>query len=143
MLRTACLLVALASCSKSSEPTSSTPPAAPAVAKPTPTPTDPVVPGTAAKDPDTAKEWIASGAVVVDVRTPEEYGEGHLARATNIPVQVFAQRLADVDKLVAGDKSKPVVVYCAAGARAARAKQQLEAAGYTQVINGGGYDDLR
>jgi phage shock protein E len=35
-----------------------------------------------------------------------------------------------------------VVVYCAAGRRAAKAKQQLDAAGYTNVVNGGGFDDL-
>ena len=41
-------------------------------------------------------------------------------------------------QLAHGDKSKPIVVYCAAGKRAARAKETLEAAGYTNVVNGGG-----
>ncbi len=85
---------------------------------------------------------IAAGAVVVDVRTPDEFSEGHLPQATNIPIQDFAQRITEVDKLTGGDKTKPVVVHCAVGGRAAKAKQQLEAAGYTQVVNGGGFDDL-
>lgn len=95
------------------------------------------------KDPAAARKMIEGGAVIVDVRTPEEYDGGHLERATNVPIQDFAQRIAEVDKLVAGDKAKPVVVYCGSGGRASKAKAQLEAAGYTNVVNGGGYDDLQ
>jgi phage shock protein E len=100
--------------------------------------------GTAtAKDPAAARTLIADGAVVLDVRSPDEYADGHLSKATNIPVQELGGRLAEVDKLVGGDRSRAVVVYCAAGKRAAKAKTQLEAAGYTTVVNGGGFDDLR
>ena len=95
------------------------------------------------KDPETARKLIASGATVLDVRTPEEFSSGHVASATNMPVDDIAQHTADVDKLVGGDKTKPVVVYCAKGGRAQKAKQTLEAAGYTNVVNGGGYADLR
>jgi rhodanese-related sulfurtransferase len=95
------------------------------------------------KDPATARKLIAGGALVLDVRTPDEYAGGHVPNATNVPVQDVAQRIAEVDNLVGGDKAKPVVVYCAAGRRAAKAKQALEAAGYTNVVNGGGFDDLR
>ena len=120
------LLVALvlaAGCSRSESP-------------PPPAATQP-----AAKDPAKARELIAAGAIVLDVRTPDEYREGHVASATNIPVDDVDAHLADIAKL-APDKAKPIVVYCAAGKRAARAKQRLEAAGYTNVVNGGGYDDL-
>ena len=86
---------------------------------------------------------IAAGAVVVDVRTPAEFAEGHLPNATNIPIQEFAQRIADVNTLAGSDKARPIVVHCASGNRSSKAKQQLEAAGYTQVVNGGGLDDLR
>jgi phage shock protein E len=48
-----------------------------------------------------------------------------------------------VDQLVNNDRSKPVVLYCGSGPRADKAKRQLEAAGYTNVVNGGGYKDLR
>lgn len=91
-----------------------------------------------------AKTLVRSGsAVVLDVRTPGEFSGGHLDRATNIPVDELPSRLADVDKLTGGDKSKPIVVYCARGSRAARAKMALDGAGYTAVVNGGGIDDLR
>lgn len=86
---------------------------------------------------------IAAGAIVVDVRTPDEFGQGHLPQATNIPIQDFAQRITEVDALTGGDKAKSIVVYCATGKRSSKAKQQLEAAGYTGVVNGGGFDDLR
>lgn len=92
------------------------------------------------KDPAAAKKLIADGATVVDVRSPEEFDGGHLPQATNIPIDQFPQRLAEV---AGGDKAKPVVVYCGSGGRASKAKAQLEAAGYTNVVNGGGYEDLR
>ena len=95
------------------------------------------------KDTPAAKQLIAQGAVVLDVRSPAEFADGHLASATNIPVDDVQARLPEIDKLVGGDKKKPIVTYCAAGKRAQRAKQTLEAAGYTHVVNGGGYDDLR
>ncbi len=122
-------ILAVASCSKSepAQPAAQTASAAAPVAK----------------NPQKARELIAQGAVVLDVRTPDEFGTGHLPTATNMPIGTFADHLADVDKLAAGDKTKPIVVYCAAGGRAAKAKAQLDAAGYRNVVNGGGYDDLR
>ena len=93
------------------------------------------------KDSTTAKQLIAQGATVLDVRNADEYAGGHLAQATNMPVNSLD--VAAVDKLTGGDKAKPVVVYCAKGGRAQKAKEKLEAAGYTHVVNGGGYDDLR
>lgn len=97
----------------------------------------------AGKDPAAARAMIARGAVVIDVRTADEYGGGHLPNATNIAVAEIAGKLGDVEKLVGGDKSKEIVLYCAAGSRAAKAKKVLEEAGYQHVVNGGGYDDLR
>ena len=95
------------------------------------------------KDPAKAREMIAAGAIVVDVRTPDEFAAGSVPGAANIPIQDFAGRIAEVEKLAGGDKTRPIVVYCASGNRSSKAKTQLEAAGYTQVVNGGGFDDLR
>lgn len=126
-LMIACAL--LGACSKS-EPTSAT--------------TSSVAPPPSrAKDPAAARALITSGAIVIDVRSPDEYVEEHLPNAVNIPVQEMSARLDEVAKLVANDKSRPIVVYCAAGSRAAKAKAQLDAAGYSGVVNGGGLDDLR
>jgi|PlaIllAssembly_1097288.scaffolds.fasta_scaffold151364_1 phage shock protein E len=133
MLRTPsfALVLALAACSKSDPPAKSQPATAAAATMPS-----------AGKDPAAAKKLLAEGVVVVDVRTPGEFSGGHVANATNIPVQELAQRIAEVDKLVGGDKTRPVVVYCRSGNRSAKAKQALESAGYTHVVNGGGYDEL-
>ena len=95
------------------------------------------------KDPAAARELIAAGAVVIDVRTADEYADAHLSRAINIPVQELPGRIAEIEALVAGDRTRPIVVYCAAGSRAAKAKAQLDAAGYSHVVNGGGLRDLR
>lgn len=95
------------------------------------------------KDPSAARSLIASGAVVIDVRTADEHAGDHLPKAVNIPIQALPARLVEVDALVAGDKTRPIVVYCATGRRAAKAKQLLEEAGYSHVVNGGGFDDLR
>ena len=81
--------------------------------------------------------------MVVDVRTPGEYSDDHLAQAVNVPVDQLPSQLAEIDKLVDGHKDRPIVVYCASGHRAGKAKQELETAGYSHVINGGGLDDLR
>ncbi|MFN0245581.1 MAG: rhodanese-like domain-containing protein [Kofleriaceae bacterium] len=134
-MRIALALLLVAACSKS-EPAKSADPTQPATS-----PAAAAAP--ASKDPAKAKEMIASGATVIDVRTTEEFSGDHLVQATNIPVDQIGSRLSDVEKLVGGDKSKPVVVYCAAGGRAGKAKKQLDAEGYTNVVNGGGLDDLK
>lgn len=141
------LFVGVLGCSKSeSEPPKTDQPSAtkapPKTDQPTTKPDQPTA-TKAAKDPAAARALIASGATVIDVRTADEFAEGHVAKAVNMPVQDLPAHLADVDKLVAGDRSRPVVVYCASGHRAATAKTDLEAAGYSHVVNGGGYDDLQ
>lgn len=130
------LALSVAGCSQSDAPsaTSSSKPGTSGVAHASPS---------TAKDPAAARARIQGGAVVVDVRSPGEFAEGHLPDAINIPVGELASRIADVDRLVAGDRGKPVVVYCATGRRSGKAKQALDAAGFSQVVNGGGFDDLR
>lgn len=127
-LATLCALaLATAACS-SSEPSQPATHAAP---------TTPIV-----KETDQARALIDKGATVIDVRSPDEFAGGHLTAAVNIPVDQLPSRLTDVEKLVGGDKSKPIVVYCAAGGRAATAKTALDGAGYSKVVNGGGFKDL-
>ena len=71
---------------------------------------------------------VANGATLLDVRSAAEFGSGHLDGARNIPVDDLPSRMAEV-----GPKDTPVVVYCRSGARSARAKSVLVAAGYTKV----------
>lgn len=76
--------------------------------------------------------------VWIDVRTPEEYKEGHLKDAVNIPADQIVERI----KSVSPDKSAPVNLYCRSGRRAEAALQALKQAGYTNVTNHGGYQNL-
>jgi phage shock protein E len=88
-------------------------------------------------------EELLKSAAVIDVRTPDEHaGDGHLQGDHNIPVQEIEARVSDVAALVGGDKSKPVVVYCRSGARSSRARGILEKAGFTNVVDAGGYSGL-
>jgi rhodanese-related sulfurtransferase len=71
------------------------------------------------------RQLVEQGALLLDVRTPSEYQEGHVPHAKNIPVQELPQRLTDV-----GPTSRPVVVYCRSGGRSAQAASILSRAGY-------------
>ena len=71
--------------------------------------------------------------LLLDVRSVEEFASGHLQGAVNIPVQDLARRLGEV-----GGKTRPVVVYCAAGPRATQAARILTEAGHTRIVDLGG-----
>ena len=74
-----------------------------------------------------------SGAVLLDVRTPEEYRSGHIPGSKNIPLQT-------IDKVgsVAENKDTALYVYCQSGARSRQAAGMLKQMGYTNVNNIGG-----
>lgn len=86
--------------------------------------------------PTAIKEMISAGALVLDVRTPDEFRTGAYPGAQNIPLAVLPARLDELDK------SKPVVVYCAAGGRSAQAASLMKAAGFAEVVNGGGLSQM-
>ena len=66
---------------------------------------------------------------LVDVRTPEEFSEGHLENAINIDVTAD-----DFDAKVASlDKEKPVMVYCKSGGRSAKASARLKELGFKTI----------
>jgi len=67
--------------------------------------------------------------VFIDVRTPEEYAEGHVENAKLIPVQELEERINEVPK------DKQVYVYCRSGKRSAQAATILAKAGYTNIEN--------
>ncbi|KRF01828.1 hypothetical protein ASG87_09970 [Frateuria sp. Soil773] len=66
---------------------------------------------------------------LLDVRTPEEYRDGHIAGALNVPVEQLAARHG----ALGFDRGQDIVVYCKSGRRAARARQILQSLGYTRV----------
>lgn len=77
-----------------------------------------------------ARAAVSAGATLLDVRTPEEFAEGHLPGAINIPVQELTARIAEL-----GREDRPIVVYCRSGARSSSARRMLEAAGHQKVID--------
>lgn len=74
-----------------------------------------------------------SEAVLIDVRTPEEYQEGHIPGSINIPLQQMEQAETDVK-----DKNKKLYVYCRSGSRSRQAAGILKEMGYHDVHNIGG-----
>ncbi|MGL4830298.1 MAG: rhodanese-like domain-containing protein [Vibrio sp.] len=84
-----------------------------------------------------AWKMVDENALLVDVRTVEEYAQGHLENALNWP-------LSDIETAFqAVEKNRPIVVYCRSGNRSGIAQKYLIEQGYTQVHNGGGYDEMR
>ena len=67
--------------------------------------------------------------VVLDVRTPQEFAEGHVPGAINIPHDQVEARLAEL----AGARDKDLVVYCRSGKRAALAAETLRKHGFTRL----------
>ncbi len=74
-----------------------------------------------------------TGAVLLDVRTPQEYREGHIPGSKNIPLQ----SLEGISGVVS-QKDAPVFVYCYSGSRSRQAAGMLNKMGYTNVKNIGG-----
>ncbi len=73
-------------------------------------------------------------SLTLDVRTPEEFSEGHLPGAMLVPYDELPQRAEQV----LPDKNRTIFVYCLSGARSKRAANTLEAKGYTHVYEIGG-----
>ncbi len=80
-----------------------------------------------------ARALVAKRATLLDVRSPEEFGGGHIDGAINIPIQELSGRVDELD-----DKNHQIVVYCQSGGRSAMAKRLLERDGFTSVHDLGG-----
>jgi phage shock protein E len=83
--------------------------------------------------------WAGDGAYWIDVRTAEEYQQGHVEEAINIPYEEIVERIGEVTE----DQDALIYVYCRSGRRSGIAQGMLLDAGYTQVINLGGLEEAR
>jgi rhodanese-related sulfurtransferase len=82
-----------------------------------------------------AKKIIDSEDVIVlDVRTPEEFNEGHIENAVLLPVSDIKDKAGEV----LTDKDAKILVYCRSGNRSATAAKELIEMGYTDVYDFGG-----
>jgi phage shock protein E len=89
-------------------------------------------------EPAEALQEIRTGTTVIDVRTPAEYADGHLAGARNIDLSAdtFTDEVSELDRDAA------YVVYCRTGARSAEAAARMADLGFTDVLDAGGLSDL-
>ncbi|MEW6433603.1 MAG: rhodanese-like domain-containing protein [Myxococcota bacterium] len=71
------------------------------------------------------RRLVANGALLLDVRSPSEFHEGHLPRAKNVPLSELRWRLHEL-----GPTRRPVVVYCRSGNRSSQAAAMLCEAGF-------------
>lgn len=79
--------------------------------------------------PTEAASWIKEkkDLQLIDVRTPAEYADGHLAGAKLIPLQELEGRWSEIDK------NKPILLYCRSGHRSGKALKILQDKGYAQA----------
>ena len=76
-------------------------------------------------------QYIKQGAVLIDVRSPQEYREGHLNGAISIPDYQIRRSITRQ----ISNKEQLIVVYCSTGHRSQEAQRILENMGYTNVYN--------
>lgn len=80
---------------------------------------------------DAVEQYLQKGAVVIDVRTIEEFEEGHVQGSKNIPLNTISGQIEQIKKL-----DKPVITCCRSGARSGSAATILKQHGI-DAINGG------
>ncbi len=81
-------------------------------------------------------EVMSRGAVIVDVRSQAEYAGGHVKGSVNIPLNVLGSQMGKLKK------DKPVITCCASGMRSGSARGMLLSQGFTEVHNGGSWQNL-
>ncbi len=86
---------------------------------------------------NSVEQKIKAGAVIVDVRSEDEFADESYPKALNIPVGELSVRASEI-----GPKDKPIVLYCASGARSAMGARILKSMGFTDVVNAGGLYDM-
>lgn len=81
-------------------------------------------------------EMLDRGAIVVDVRSPQEFASGHLEGSINIPVNVIGTKVKELKA-----KNTPIILCCASGMRSGSATALLKAQGI-ECVNGGSWTSL-
>ncbi|MCB9185509.1 MAG: rhodanese-like domain-containing protein [Flavobacteriales bacterium] len=89
------------------------------------------------KTNDKVAEYLQKGALIVDVRTPQEYRAGHIKQSVNIPLNTIPNKVNELKR-----KNKPIITCCRSGARSGMAADQLRSAGI-EVVNGGPWNSVQ
>ena len=83
-----------------------------------------------------ATEFLKNGAMVIDVRSANEFDSGHIMQAQNIPLDRIEMTALSVVK----DRNKVLLLHCSTGVRSNLAKKKLLELGYKNVFNLGSYE---
>lgn len=75
---------------------------------------------------------LANGAILVDVRTPAEFAQGHAKNAKNVPLDTIESKIKKFAEI-----KKPIVMCCRSGMRSGQATAILKRYGIQEVYNGG------
>jgi len=94
------------------------------------------LPVSASSRADIGWDWIEQGALIVDVRTPQEFADGHLDNAKNYPLSELDKHFSNIDK------DTQIVLYCRSGNRSGQAYQYLTVQGFTNLHNAGGLVEM-
>jgi phage shock protein E len=84
-------------------------------------------------------ERIAAGAVLIDVRSVDEFASGSVPGAHNLPHDTIAEHIAEI----VPDPKTPIVLFCQSGRRAGIALDALAAKGYQNLVNAGGIEAVK
>jgi phage shock protein E len=82
-------------------------------------------------------DLVKQGAVILDVRSPAEYKQGHIKGSVNTPLNDLSQHISKIKK------DTVIITCCASGIRSASAKGVLKSNGFTLVYNGGSWSSLQ
>lgn len=74
---------------------------------------------------------LSKGAILVDVRSPQEYNEGHMEGAILLPEYDLKKKV----NMLLPNKNTNIIVYCSTGTRSKKAQQELKEMGYKKVFN--------
>jgi phage shock protein E len=88
------------------------------------------------KNMDEIQEYLENGAIVIDVRTVEEYEDGHVIGSKNIVLDTIPEQVEEIKAL-----GKSFIAVCRSGARSGQATQYLTNEGL-DIINGGPWGDV-
>lgn len=83
------------------------------------------------------KDALRKGAIVIDVRTPQEFDRGKVPESINIPVDRVAANAERIKGM-----NCPVVFCCASGARSSTAASMMKQKGLKEVYNGGSWEHV-
>lgn len=82
------------------------------------------------------KELVQNGAIIIDVRTTQEFSGGHIKGSKNIPLNILTNKINELKNY------NNIIVCCQSGMRSASAASILKQNGISNVVNGGGWQSL-